>query len=162
MNRQHSLAEDILGDLKMKEMNGKPSPAFTYENVKGVTTSLADLKGKYVYIDIWATWCAPCRAEIPDLKKLQEKFKGKKIEFVSISIDKQKDIQKWKDLVAKEKLQGVQLIADADWKSDFITAYGINSIPRFILLGPDGNVINADAPRPSEAETEELLLKYLK
>lgn len=74
---------------------GNPSPGFTdYENYAGGTTSLDDLKGKYVYIDVWATWCGPCKAEIPFLKEVEEEYRDKNIEFVSISIDQDKDRDK--------------------------------------------------------------------
>lgn len=147
---------------KMGEMRGKPSPAFTFENHKGGTTSLADLKGKYVYIDVWATWCAPCRAEIPYLQAIEKKYHGKNIEFVSISVDTKRDYATWKKMVADQSLGGIQLIADKDWKSDFITAYGINSIPRFILVDPQGNVVDADAPRPSSPVLSTKLDKLFK
>jgi thiol-disulfide isomerase/thioredoxin len=132
------------------KLNNSASPGFDYENHKGGKTKLADLKGKYVYIDTWATWCGPCRAEIPFLQKAEEKYKGKNIEFVSISVDVKKDYEKWKKFVTDKSLGGTQLFADNDWNSDFIKAYGINSIPRFILIDPKGNVIDADAKRPSD------------
>lgn len=139
------------------KMVGNPSPGFKYENAKGGQTSLAELKGKYVYIDVWATWCGPCRQEIPYLQKVEEEFKGKNIAFVSLSVDVAKDHEKWKKMVVDKSLGGIQLFADKDWKSDFVQAYGINSIPRFILIDPKGNVVDADAKRPSDpALTEQL------
>ncbi|MBD0822680.1 TlpA family protein disulfide reductase [Aestuariibaculum marinum] len=136
---------------------GKPSPNFTdYVNYEGGKTSLADLKGKYVYVDVWATWCGPCKREIPFLKEVEEKFHDKNIEFVSISIDQQKDFEKWKSMVAEKELKGVQLFADSDWKSSFVQEYQINGIPRFILIDPNGNIVNSNAPRPSNPELTEL------
>ncbi|HMI07961.1 MAG TPA: TlpA disulfide reductase family protein [Flavobacterium sp.] len=136
---------------KLKTLStGKPSPAFDYENHKGGKTSLASLSGKYVYIDVWATWCGPCRQEIPSLQKVEAQYEGKNIAFVSISIDARKDYEKWKKMVTDQSLGGIQLIADNDWSSQFAVEYGIASIPRFILVGPDGNIINSDAPRPSD------------
>ena len=140
-----------------KKMEGIASPSFDYENHKGGKTKLEDLRGKYVYIDVWATWCGPCIAEIPHLKKVEEKYHGKNIEFVSISVDTEKDYEKWKKMVVSKELGGIQLFADKNWTSDFIKAYGINAIPRFILIGPDGKVIKADAARPSSASLTELL-----
>lgn len=137
---------------KANKMVGNPSPEFEYENYKGGKTKLSDLKGKYVYIDLWATWCGPCRAEIPFLQKIEEKYHGKNIEFVSISIDKAKDNDKWKNFVADKNLGGVQLFADKDWKSEFVMSYGVTGIPRFILIDPKGNIVKADAPRSSSAE----------
>jgi len=148
--------------MEIGAMRGKPSPTFTYENFKGGTTSLADLKGKYVYIDVWATWCGPCREQIPHLQKVDHDYEGKNIEFVSISIDTKRDYEKWKKMVAEKSLGGIQLVADKDWKSDFVKAYHIDGIPRFILVDPQGNVVNADAPRPSDEELRKQLDKLLK
>lgn len=155
------LVQELLSESRIAELEGNQSPTFTYENHKGGTTSLSEFKGKYVYIDVWATWCGPCRKEIPNLKAIEEQYHDKNIVFVSISVDKQKDLAKWKSVVEKEGLEGVQLIADKDWKSDFITSYYVQSIPRFILISPEGKVLDADAPRPSEAELTQLLDKIL-
>jgi thiol-disulfide isomerase/thioredoxin len=139
-------------------MKGKPSPTFTaYENHAGGVTSLSDLKGKYVYIDVWATWCGPCKREIPSLKKVEKDFHGKNIAFVSTSIDVATAHDKWADMVKDEELGGIQLIADKDWKSQFVQDYGIQGIPRFILVDPEGNIVNADAPRPSSPKLVDLL-----
>ena len=127
------LSIDIRKQSKGNRLEGRPSPQFNYENHKGGTTSLSSLKGKYVYIDVWATWCAPCRGEIPHLQEIEEKYKDKNIVFVSISVDKEKDYDKWKQLVKDNKLGGIQLIADNNWESDFMKAYDVISIPRFIL-----------------------------
>jgi len=136
-------------ELLKKLTPGKVSPTFSYENHKGGKTSLADLKGKLVYVDVWATWCGPCKREIPFLKELDKDFHGKNIAFVSISIDEKKDYDAWKTMVTKEELGGYQLFADKDWKSTFVTEYGIRGIPRFLLIDAEGKIINSDAPRPS-------------
>ena len=137
---------------------GKASPKFIdYENFAGGTTSLDDLKGKYVYIDVWATWCGPCKREIPFLKDIEKKYHNKNIEFVSLSIDKVSDRDKWKSMVTDEELGGIQLFADNDWKSSFVKDYQINGIPRFILIDTEGNIVDPNAPRPSSPELIELL-----
>ncbi|MES2573624.1 MAG: TlpA disulfide reductase family protein [Bacteroidota bacterium] len=143
------------------KLNNTVAPPFDYLNHKGGNTKLEDLKGKYVYVDVWATWCGPCRAEIPHLKKMEEKYNGKNIAFVSISVDTQKDFEKWKSFVTDKNLGGVQLFADKDWNSDFIKSFGINSIPRFILIDPNGKVVQADASRPSSPQLKEDLDKLL-
>ncbi|MDW8849740.1 TlpA disulfide reductase family protein [Flavobacterium sp. MMLR14_040] len=147
---------------KANKLVGKPSPDFDYENHKGGKTKLSNLKGKYVYIDLWATWCGPCRGEIPYLQKIEEKYHGKNIEFVSVSIDKAKDNEKWKKFVIDNKLGGTQLFADKDWESEFVTSYGVTGIPRFILIDPKGNILNAEAPRPSSPELQTQLDALLK
>ena len=140
-----------------KLVKGSPSPTFNYENINGGKTSLESLKGKFVYIDVWATWCGPCIGEIPALKEVEKEYHGKNIEFVSISIDDRKDHEKWKKMVADKELKGIQLFADNDWKSDFVKNYAIDGIPRFILIDNEGKIVNADAPRPSDAKLKELL-----
>nr|WP_314992433.1 TlpA disulfide reductase family protein [uncultured Capnocytophaga sp.] len=140
---------------------GKLSPKFSnYENFNGGTSSLDDFKGKVTYIDVWATWCLPCRGEIPALKELEKKFQGKDVAFVSISIDENKE--DWKQFVKNEDLKGVQLIADGAFNAQFIEDYGIRQIPTFIIIDKEGKIVNADAPRPSSGEITGLLEGLLK
>lgn len=137
---------------------GSPSPEFIdYENSTGGTISLKDLKGQYIYIDIWATWCGPCIAEVPSLKKLEEKYSGKNIQFISISIDNKEDHEKWKKMIIDKELGGIQLFADNNWGSKFIQDYFIKGIPRFILIDTEGNIVNSNAPRPSDNKLIALL-----
>jgi thiol-disulfide isomerase/thioredoxin len=153
--------------LKMKALfaKGTPSPTFSnYENHNGKTNSLSDFKGKYVYIDIWATWCGPCKAEIPALKALESKYHNRNIEFVSISVDDarrsgtmEKAHEAWKTMVSEKELTGVQLFTGNGWEADFVQNYKVNGIPRFILIDPNGNIVDADAPRPSSKKLTELL-----
>ena len=131
---------------------GKASPSFDYENFKGGKTSLEDLKGKVVYVDVWATWCGPCLREIPALKILEADYHNKNIAFVSLSIDEKKDYNKWRTMITEKNLDGIQLMADNDWKSKFVTDYGIKGIPRFIIIDIDGNIVSSDAPRPSNPD----------
>lgn len=152
--------------LKTELPKGSPSPTFSdYENYDGTTTSLADLAGKYVYIDVWATWCGPCKAEIPFLKEIEKEYHGKDIQFVSLSIDDDrshggswdKAREDWKAMIADKELGGIQIFAPKGWQTEFIQAYKINGIPRFILIDPAGNVVSPDAPRPSSDELKALL-----
>ncbi|TYB73186.1 TlpA family protein disulfide reductase [Bizionia myxarmorum] len=152
--------------LKNELPKGAPSPTFSdYENYDGSTTSLSDLAGKYVYIDVWATWCGPCKVEIPFLKELEKNYHGKNIQFVSMSIDDDRAHDKswdkareaWKAMIADKELSGIQIFAPKGWKSEFIEAYKINGIPRFILIDPAGNVVSPDAPRPSSDALRALL-----
>ena len=148
-------------DVAAKLIPGSPSPKFSnYENFNGSTTSLDDFKGKVTYIDVWATWCIPCRGEIPALKELEKKFHGKDVAFVSISIDQNKD--EWKEFVKSEDLKGVQLFAENAFDSQFIQDYGIRQIPTFIIIDKEGKIVNADAPRPSSDEITGLLEGLLK
>ena len=133
------------------------APDFNYTDPSGKLISLKSLRGKYVYIDIWATWCAPCIAEIPGLKKLEEAYSTNNIQFVSLSVDTQADKEKWLAFVKDNQLKGIQVMADLDFKSEFIKKFGVTSIPRFLLIGPDGEIIENDAKRPADAALKKQL-----
>ena len=153
MEAQHQ--EQLEINAKLGE--GKPSPDFKgYTNYNGGTSSLADFRGSYVYIDVWATWCVPCIYEIPFLKKVEKEYEGKNIKFMSISADQPKDEQKWRDMIKDKDLHGIQLLADNAIESDFFVNYFIYGILRFILLDPQGNIVSYDAPRPSEERLKDL------
>ena len=132
---------------------GKPSPDFKGVDVNGKQMSLRDFRGKYVYIDMWATWCGLCQKELPYLKKLEEKFRGRNIAFVGLSIDADK--AKWEARVKSGELCGTQLHIGRG--SKFQADYRISGIPRFILLDPNGRIVNPDMTRPSSDDTEKIL-----
>ena len=108
-------------------------------------------KGHYTLVELWASWCGPCRGELPALKELEEKYAGKDIHFVSLSCDKNK--KAWENMVTKDQLKGIQLHMGTD--RTFMDAYLINGIPRFILLDRDGKIISANMTRPSDPKTAE-------
>lgn len=139
------------------KFTGKPAPSFSGEDINGKKYRLSDFSGKYIYVDVWATWCGPCKAEIPDLKKIEEEYRGKNIEFVSLSIDEASDKETWKNFVREKELKGIQIFDGAAWKSNFIKDLEIQGIPRFILIGPDGKIIDPDAPRPSSEKLRDKL-----
>ncbi|NQW36720.1 MAG: TlpA family protein disulfide reductase [Flavobacteriales bacterium] len=160
-NSDNNLKIDVVYTALKKVSKGQTSPLFVdYENYKGGTTSLADLKGKFVYIDVWATWCGPCKIEIPFLKKIEKEYHAKNIAFVSVSVDTDKAHDTWKKMIKEEKLGGIQLFSDKNWNSKFVTDYMIKGIPRFILIDPDGNIVSSNAPRPSSPDLKKLLSEY--
>ena len=132
---------------------GEPAIDFNYPDIEGNEISLTSFKGKLVYVDVWATWCGPCKAEIPSLQKLETDYHGKDITFMSVSVDTDKEA--WEKMVAEKELGGVQLWADG-W-SKITKDYAIFGIPRFLLFDAKGNVISTNAPRPSSDEIRELL-----
>lgn len=130
------------------------SVGFDYENHAGGKTALKDLRGKLVYIEIWATWCGPCIKEMPSLTKLIEEYKDNKdIVFVSISIDAKNEYDKWRTMVPAKNVGGIQLLADKSLESDFMKFYSVGMIPRSIMIDAEGNIISQHAPRPSSPET---------
>lgn len=132
---------------------GKLSPDFKATDVHGKEYTLADFRGKYVYIDVWATWCGPCRHEIPHLKALEENYRDAQITFLSLSVDDDK--AKWEKMVKEEQLSGVQLYLGPD--SGFASAYHIDGIPRFILLDKEGRIIDKKMQRPSSEYTRSII-----
>lgn len=133
---------------------GNPGYNFAFPDATGKIVTLADFKGKLVYVDVWATWCGPCKAEIPSLVKLEESMHGKEIVFVSISTDKDKN--KWLDFIKNSK--GVQI---HDSENLMCRMYNIAGIPRFLLFDKNGNVISTDAPRPSNPKIADYLIQHL-
>ncbi|WP_293310784.1 TlpA family protein disulfide reductase [Pedobacter sp. UBA5917] len=132
---------------------------FSYPDKNGKTVSMADLKGKVVLVDMWATWCGPCKAEIPHLKKLEEEMKGTDVAFVSVSVDEAKDKEKWLKMIETENLGGTQLFATG-W-SDMAKYYKVTGIPRFMVFDKQGKIVTVDSPRPSQPELKALLQKTL-
>ncbi len=136
---------------------GKSSYDFSLPDASGKMVSMKDFKGKVVFIDVWATWCGPCKAQIPFLKEIEAAYRGNdNIVFVGISLDKVELKQKWVDLVNKEQLQGVQLLDD--FGKAFGRKYELTAIPRFLLIGKDGKWMEVRCPLP---ETNEKLKKYI-
>lgn len=138
---------------------GKPALDFTYPDVNGKEISLSDFKGSYVYVDVWATWCGPCKREIPHLVELEKDYHDKNIVFLSVSVDEAKDYDAWLNMLEEKEMGGVQLFADG-W-SKITKDYKINGIPRFMLFDPEGNIVNTRASRPSEPRTRELFDQIL-
>jgi len=146
-------------EVKLVETKtGVPAFKFSYADSNAKKTSLTDLKGKVVLIDMWATWCGPCRAEEPHWEKLNEEFKGKPVAFVGVSVDQDKP--KWEAYVKDKNLKGIQLHAGPG--NELSNAYKVNGIPRYILIDKSGNLITADSPRPSDPKLKALLEEWIK
>jgi thiol-disulfide isomerase/thioredoxin len=129
---------------------GQPAPNFTAEDRDGNKVTLKDLVGKVLYIDVWATWCGPCMGEVPHLARLEEELEGQPVEFVKVSIDE--NAEAWHTMISDLEMGGTQLLGEAAWDSEICENYKINGIPRFILIDAEGNIVDANAPRPSSEE----------
>lgn len=151
--------KDQVFEKLVKYQKGAPGYNFDLVDINEKKVSLKSLAGKVVVVDVWATWCGPCKAEIPHLKKLTEEMQGKEVVFVSISTDKEADKDKWKKFVADQQLDGVQLY-DPSGKS-VITYYKIPGIPRFMVFDKAGNIVTVDAPRPSTPDLKKMIEQYL-
>ncbi|SUJ02707.1 Thiol-disulfide oxidoreductase resA [Sphingobacterium spiritivorum] len=134
---------------------GSDALAFSYPDKDGNEVSFASLKGNVVLIDVWATWCGPCKAEFPYLKQLEKDIAGKPIRVVSISIDEDGARNKWLKMIRDEGLGGIQLFGGSN--EEFSDYYKINAIPRFLVFDKNGKIVTVDAPRPSDPKLKELL-----
>ncbi|MBK6565756.1 MAG: TlpA family protein disulfide reductase [Saprospiraceae bacterium] len=135
---------------------GSIAPSFSGVDKNGKSYTKESLKGKVIYIDVWATWCGPCLAELPHLEILQEKFKKNgNVVFVSISIDQNKE--PWRKMLESKKMKGIQIYSEGAWNSEIIANYKISGIPRFIIIDKEGKLVDGNAPRPSNPETATIL-----
>lgn len=138
------------------------APKFEFASIDGQNVSVDDLKGKILYIDIWATWCRPCLDQLPAMKELEEKYRDTDVQFVSISVDSERDREKWEKMVHTKEMKGLQLYAGSS--QTFHKDYKVTTIPRFVIIGKDGELIDGNAPRPMNWETRDInheLVDYL-
>jgi thiol-disulfide isomerase/thioredoxin len=134
---------------------GKPAPNFELPSDHDRSYSLDDFKGKVVYLDLWASWCVPCRQEMPSLKILHDKFKNDpRIAFVSIAVSDDK--VKWEKALKEDQPSWIQLF-DKDGKVK--KAYAATFIPRFVLIDKQGKIVDFDSPSPSSGKVLEELLE---
>ncbi|MFP5081382.1 TlpA family protein disulfide reductase [Pedobacter sp. JCM 36344] len=140
------------GTNKLLSLDGK--------SVQDLNDVFATHRGKLIILDFWASWCIPCRDEMPYIADLKKVYKGKSIIFISISTDS--EVGGWKKAAKEEALDEKEnyLLLNAD-DASFIKHYNVNSIPRYMLIGKVGRVLNDNAPRPSEAKFRELINKNL-
>jgi thiol-disulfide isomerase/thioredoxin len=136
---------------------GKSAYDFTLPDTKGKMVNMKDFKGKVVLIDVWATWCGPCKAQFPFLKEVEESYHGNDdIVFVGISLDNEKDKQKWLTMIKDKELAGIQLLDNVG--KSFARKYLINAIPRFLLIDKQGNWVEVRCPLP---ENKDRLKAYI-
>lgn len=150
------------GNVKAMDKTAKGNDAFDAEMVdpEGKVSKLSDQYGRLLYIDVWATWCSPCCAEIPYLEKLVEHYRGNdRIQFISISVDSNK--KAWLAKLAKDKPEWLQFNLTPQENERFSAAWGISGIPRFLMIDKNGKIYNADAPRPSDANIISLINEAL-
>ncbi|HEY9258457.1 TlpA disulfide reductase family protein [Chitinophaga sp.] len=117
------------------------APDFSAATPDGKTMKLSDLRGKYVLLDFWASWCGPCRAENPNVVKAYNRFKDKNFDILGVSLDRTGDEAKWTAAIEKDGLTWHHVSDLKWWNSDVAKLYMINSIPQNFLLDPQGRII---------------------
>ncbi len=139
---------DLLKENMTPNLNEARKKAFNFllHDADGKEYRLDDFKGKMVFIDFWASWCAPCKAQIPYQKELEKHYAGKDLVFVSVSLDNSKEA--WLKSVKEEDLHGYVLYAKGNFKNDFPKAYGVESIPRYMLIDANGKIISDNMMKP--------------
>jgi thiol-disulfide isomerase/thioredoxin len=156
---QQVLREDVARWEKIGP--GKPAPAFSGLTPDGKQLALSDLRGKVVYVDIWATWCGPCIEAFQDSRKVQAEFKGDdRIAFLYVSVDR--DTLAWKKMVATRKVPaGIHILAESDSPESIWQRYNLRGIPRYVLIDERGRMVAAHAAHPASGDTQEELRKTL-
>ncbi|EFA44453.1 redoxin family protein [Hallella bergensis DSM 17361] len=145
---QYGLSEEYIKAFESHQatIGGKPFPTgINIIDANGNAVDFSSLKGYYVYIDLWASWCAPCRKEIPHLQRLEKELKNPLVKFVSISIDRTE--APWRKAMQEMNCEGNQWI-NAD--GSLPNVLNIQGIPHFLIYDKNGKLLKYDAPRPSD------------
>lgn len=159
LQANHSEEYKAMVQLKVEEYAslklGEPAFDVVFEDVDNNEIPLSDYKGKLIYVDLWATWCGPCIAELPAFEQLVKDYAGKNIAFVPVSIDT--DLEKWKSFMKENNMHDTELVINRVELDD----YKVITIPRYLLIDQDFKIINVFAPVPSDPETRKLIDSYL-
>lgn len=145
--------EEVRDKVK-KYAKGAIAPTFSFPDMNGKMVSLSDFKGKIVYLDVWASWCGPCRREIPAAKELEKQMHGKDVVFLCVSVDG--DEAAWKKIVKEKELTGVHIHSKGDFESEMAKLYNIRSIPSYMIIDRNGKIWKMGAERPSGKAKEAL------
>jgi peroxiredoxin len=161
------LVAEMMTELRQKQMTqqsasrskvsiGQEAPEITLMTPEGKPFSLSSLRGKYVLVDFWASWCRPCRAENPNVVRVYNKYKERGFEILGVSLDRSKDA--WVKAIEKDGLTWPHISDLKFWQSAAAQTYGVSAIPYTVLVDPEGKIIAQNLRGASlERKLEELL-----
>ena len=151
-----NLRQKIQAELKRLDKVGKPAPAFATENIKGSPVRLADYRGKYVLLDFWATWCAPCLSELPRLQAAYAAYHNAGFEIIGVSLDENKAAVS--DFTKVRNIPWPQ-VHNASSSADLVEAFGVITIPAVYLIDPEGVIVRLDLRGKALDDTLSRLIK---
>ncbi|WIO74654.1 TlpA disulfide reductase family protein [Porticoccaceae bacterium LTM1] len=132
---------------------------FSFPDRDGKIHKLSDHKGKYVLVDFWASWCVPCRKETPHLKKFEEDNHYENLVVMGVSMDEDQDA--WIDAMDKDKPKGIQVVCEENFDHELAVELDIYAIPRFVLFGPNGELVDGELPAPSSDNFKSTIEKHI-
>lgn len=142
--KQSYLGQRVL--RKIEELTavniGGIAPDIVQQTPEGKTLKLSSLRGKYVLLDFWASWCGPCLAELPNVKAIYEKYHSKGLEIFGVSLDSKKDA--WVNMIAKKGMPWHHVSSLKGWSCPVAKRYNVTGIPRMYILDPEGRIIAQD------------------
>lgn len=143
LKKNTAVAQFVERMINLKNVQiGQPAPDFTIPTIDGKTTSLKNFRGKYLLIDFWASWCAPCREENPNVVQAYNQFKNRNFTILGISLDKDKNA--WEQAVKQDGLTWQHASELADFDGKIVRLYQIEAIPSSFLVDPKGKIIARD------------------
>lgn len=125
--------------LKTNVGDGDIAPDLTMATPAGENMSISDLRGKYVLIDFWASWCKPCRQENPNVVRVYNKYKDQGFEILGVSLDNNRE--KWLQAIQQDGLTWEHMSDLKQWSSESVAVYGFKGIPYTVLIDPEGNIV---------------------